>query len=119
MIQSKFTDCISFHTTRYFGKNTDEVREKRIIIIPPDQLIKNGLTLPHGRSSRESSCEAASSNEEADISLTDAETMSDESSSSSDGRRSVEEGMPSIRIKSVTAEPQIVSEIVLGEIESL
>ena len=59
-IGAKSYDCISFHTTRYFGKNTDEVRETRVITISPDQLIRNGLTLPHRRSSRESSCEAAS-----------------------------------------------------------
>ena len=59
-IGEKSDDCISFHTTRYFGKDTDEVRETRVITIPPDQLIKNGLTLPHRRSSREPSCETAS-----------------------------------------------------------
>ncbi|KAL8729915.1 MAG: hypothetical protein Q9181_004841 [Wetmoreana brouardii] len=36
----------SFHTTRYFGKQTDFVRRTRVIDVPSEQLVKNGLTLP-------------------------------------------------------------------------
>ena len=62
----------SFNTTRYFGKRTDSVRQTRVINVPSDQLVKNGLTLP--RRSQDS-----------DHSLSDAKIMINESLSSGGG----------------------------------
>lgn len=85
----------SFHTTRYFGKDTDSVRETRVITIPPDQLIKNGLTTPRGRRSIDSSREAGSgsSNEDDGITWADADTMTNESSSPRDSAIGIEQVM--------------------------
>ncbi|KAI4189220.1 MAG: hypothetical protein L6R41_001600 [Letrouitia leprolyta] len=76
----------SFHTTRYFGKDTDSVRETRVITIPPDQLIKNGLTTPRGRRSIDSNREAGSGSSDGDndIAWVDADMMTDVSSSPRD-----------------------------------
>lgn len=69
---------------RYFGKQTIYVRQTRIISMPSEQLIKNGLTLPRTEAPVLPSSDAGISSYNSSPLLTDALTISTGSSPKSD-----------------------------------
>lgn len=66
----------SFRTVRYFGKQTDYVRQTRIITVPPEQLTKNGLTLPRTNPPGFLSSDVGLNSYNSSPPLTDASTIS-------------------------------------------
>ena len=114
MVTGQVANQPSFNTTRYFGKQTDQVRRTRIINVPSDQLAKNGLTLPQKKSPRSSIDGDRRSIPDNEPSLTDAETMSNASNSPSEiSNEWSDKIMPSFATKTVDADQSV--EVVLED----